>query len=186
KRPEDEWTSWARAHVPMVERATASQRVLLEAAVRFVLAVEAQPILVRAAAFFLLHAGMGLTPAQVGAAVGRTYRALRTVQALSARAFVDSVWAELGRHRQPKLHAEHAGPIAKYLVDHPDDRQAEVVAFIARELGIEVDIATLRRFLKAYGLDVFRHHHDDDDQRPFPSGAAASEEPSCCCPPRSR
>ena len=88
--------------------------------------------LLRAAAFFLLHAGMGLTPAQVGAAIGRTDRALRTVQALSARGFLDSVWAELGRHRQPKLHAEHAGPIAKYLVDHPHERHAQVVAFIGR------------------------------------------------------
>ena len=50
----------------------------------------------RAEAFFLLHAGMGLTPAQVGAAVGRTDRALRTVQSLSAPAFLESVWTELG------------------------------------------------------------------------------------------
>jgi len=54
----------------------------------------------RAEAFFLLHAGIGLTPAQVGAAVGRTDRALRTVQSLSAPAFLESVWTELGRHRQ--------------------------------------------------------------------------------------
>ncbi len=38
---------------------------------RFVAAIASQPILLRVAAFFLLHAGMGLTPAQVGAAVGR-------------------------------------------------------------------------------------------------------------------
>jgi transposase len=177
-------------HGQVVERATAAQRVLLEAVVRFVVAVEGQPILLRAAAFFLLHAGMGLTPAQVGAAVGRTDRALRTVQALSAREFLESVWAELGRHRQPKLHAEHAGPIAKYLVDHPHGPQAEVVAFIVRELGVEVDIVTLRRFLKAYGLNVLRpdrHDADDaDEPPPFLSGAPASGAPSSCCPPRSR
>lgn len=39
---------------------------------------------------------MGLTPAQVGAAVRRTARALRAVQSLSARAFLASVWTELG------------------------------------------------------------------------------------------
>lgn len=185
KGAEDAWTSWGDAHVRMLARATPAQRVLLEAAVRFVVAVDSQPILLRAAAFFLLHAGMGLTPAQVGAAIGRTDRALRTVQALSARGFLDSVWAELGRHRQPKLHAEHAGPIAKYLVDHPHERHAQVVAFIGRDLGIEVDIATLRRFLKAYGLDVLGRH-DEADAGPFPSGAPASGAPSCCCPPRSR
>jgi hypothetical protein len=188
-RPEDAWTSWARTHARLLERSTGAQRVLLEAAVRFVMAVDSQPILLRAAAFFLLHAGMGLTPAQVGAAVGRTDRALRTVQRLTAREFLESVWAELGRHRQPKLRAEHAGPIAKYLVDHPHDRQAAVVAFIARDLGIEVDTVTLRRFLQAYGLDVLRLDHRDadaDESRPFLLGAPVSGAPSSCCPPRSR
>jgi transposase len=129
---------------------------LLEAAVRFATAIAAQPILLRVAAFFLLHTGMGLTPAQVGAAVGRTDRAMRNVQALGARDVLDSIWAELGRHRQPKLHPEHAGPIAKYLVDHPRCTQPEVAQFIAAELSIVVDTQTLRRFLDAYGLNVLR------------------------------
>lgn len=99
---------------------------------------------------------MGITPAQVGAAVGRTDRAMRTVQALGVREVLDSIWAELGRHRQPKLDPEHAGPIAKYLVDHPGCTQPEVTAFTVSELSIVVDIQTLRRFLPAYGLDVLR------------------------------
>lgn len=153
---ESTWARWARAHAEMLEKATSSQRVLLEAAVRFVTILADSPLMRRVAAFFLLHAGMGLTPAQVGAAVGRTDRAMRTVQGLSAREFLESIWRELGRHRQPKLHAEHAGPIAKYLVDHPDCTQAEVVAFLARELGIHVDPQTLRRFFKTYGLGALR------------------------------
>jgi len=122
-----------------------------------------QPMLLRIAAFFLLHADMGLTPAQVGAAVGRTDRAMRTVQALGVRDVLDSIWAELGRHRQPKLRPEHAGPIAKYLVDHPGCTQPEVTMFIASALSIVVDTQTLRRFLDAYGLNALRpgHHHAD-------------------------
>jgi hypothetical protein len=154
--PEDVWTGWQREHGDVMTRATGPQRVLLEAGVRFVAAIAAQPILLRVAAFFLLHAGMGLSPAQVGAAVGRTDRAMRTVQALGVRDVLDSIWAELGRHRQPKLHPEHAGPIAKYLVDHPRCTQAEVADFVAAELSIVVDIQTLRRFLAAYGLNVLR------------------------------
>jgi transposase len=145
---------WKREHADVLERATLPQRVLLEAAVQFVAAIAAQPILLRVAAFFLLHAGMGLTPAQVGVAVGRTDRAMRTVRALTAREALDSIWAELGRHRRPKLHAEHVGPIAKYLVDHPQCTQSEVVAFIARDLKIDIEVQTLRRFLDVYGLDV--------------------------------
>src|SRR3984885_2800254 len=154
--PPGAWAGWQREHADGMVRATGPQRILLEAAVRFVAAIASQPILLRVAACFLLHAGMGLTPGQVGAAVGRTDRAMRTVQTLGARDVLDSIWAELGRHRQPKLHPEHAGPIAKYLVDHPRCTQPEVAQFIAAELSIVVDTQTLRRFLDAYGLYVLR------------------------------
>ncbi len=99
--PQDAWGCWQREHVELLGRATGPQRVLLEAAVRFVAVMAAQPILLRVAAFFLLHADMGLTPAQVGAAVGRTDRAMRTVQALGAREVLDSIWAELGGTGSP-------------------------------------------------------------------------------------
>ena len=154
--PQDAWVRWQGEHADVLERSTGPQRVLLEAVVRFVAVIAAQPILLRVAAFFLLHAGMGLTPAQVGTAVSRPDRAMRTVQALGVREVLDSIWAELGRHRQPKLHPEHAGPIAKYLVDHPGCTQPEVTEFIASELSIVVDTQTLRRFLDAYGLNVLR------------------------------
>jgi transposase len=188
--PEDAWVRWQCEHAEVLARGTGPQRILLEAAVRFVAAIAAQPILLRVAAFFLLHAGMGLTPAQVGAAVGRTDRAMRTVQALGARDVLDSIWAELGRHRQPKLHPEHAGPIAKYLVDHPRCTQPEVAAFIASELSIVVDTQTLRRFLEAYGLNILRpdpHHAagEADVSRPTSSGAPTSGAPSSSCRLRS-
>lgn len=190
EQPQEAWARWADAHADVLERATGPQRVLLEAAVRFVAAIFGQPLMTRMAAFFLLHAGMGLTPAQVGMAVGRTDRAMRNVQALSVHDLLESIWGELRRHRQPKLHAEHAGPIAKYLVDHPRCLQAEVVVFIARELSIDIDPQTLRRFFKAYGLGVLRADQDNaastEDARPFALGAPVSEEPSSCCPSRSR
>lgn len=176
------WAGWERKHAELWKRLTGPQRVLLEAAVRFVAAIGAQAILVRVAAFFLLHAGMGLTPAQVGAAVGRTDRAMRTVQALSAHELLEAVWNELGRHRQPKLRAEHAGPIAKYLVEHPKCTQAEVVAFIATEYEIAVDVQTLRRFSKTYGLGVLRpgptaSSDEEPEGRPFCWDTPTSEEP---------
>ena len=168
--PQDVWAGWQRENADVMAKATGPQRILLEAAVRFVAIIAAQPILLRVAAFFLLHCGMDLTPAQVGAAVGRTDRAMRTVRALGAHDVLDSIWAELGRHRQPKLHPEHAGPIAKYLVDHPRCTQPEVAEFIAAELSIVVDTQTLRRFLEAYGLDVLRRDRaagEADVSRPF-------------------
>jgi transposase len=188
KAPQDAWVRWQRERADVLEGATRSQQILLEAAVRFVAVIAAQPILLRVAAYFLLHADMGLSAAQVGAAVGRTDRAMRTVRALTAHEMLDSIWAELGRHRQPRLRPEHAGPIAKYLVDHPRCTQPEVVAFIARELHVEIEQQTLRRFLEAYGLYVFRPDHDRAEahvSRPTLSGAPTSGAPSSSCRPRS-
>ena len=56
--PQEAWERWELEHAGVLERATRAQRVLLEAAVRFVAVIAAQPILLRLAAFFLLHAGM--------------------------------------------------------------------------------------------------------------------------------
>jgi hypothetical protein len=182
--PQEAWARWEREHTDVLQRATGPQRVLLEAAVRFVAVIAGQPILLRVAAFFLLHADMGLTPVQVGAAVGRTDRAMRTVRELSGHDVLDSIWAELRRHRQPKLRAEHAGPIAKYLVEHPQCTQPEVVAFIASELKISIDTQTLHRFLGTYGLEVLRPAAGDrkqaQDARPFSLGARTSGAPSSC------
>src|SRR5215468_9116874 len=183
--PQEAWMRWEHEHADVLERATVPQRALLQAAVWFVAVIAGQPLLLRMAAFFLLHAGTGLTPAQVGAAVGRTDRAMRTVQALGAREVLESIWAELGRHRQPKLHPEHAGPIAKYLVDHPGCTQPEVTVFIASELSIIVDTQTLHRFLETYGLNVLRADHqgaagEADASRPPSSGAPTSGAPSSC------
>jgi len=187
EQPQEAWARWAEAHQRLLERATEAQRVLLEATVRFIVGASAPAMLIRLVAFFLLHADMGLTPVQVGAAVGRTDRAMRTVQALSAYDMLDALWAELRRHRQPKLHPEHAGPIAKYLVDHPSATQAEVVAFIARALTIHVDVQTLARFFKAYGLGVLvdeRRAGETEGKRPFASAPPITEAPSSCSPSR--
>ena len=182
------WEAWSERHADVLGNSLAPQRVLLEAAVRFVATIAGHSIGLRMAAFFLLHAGMGLTPAQVGAAVGRTDRAMRFVQALSAQDLVESIWRELGRRRSPKLLPEHAGPIAKYLVEHPNSRAEEVITFIRNELGICVDRHTLQRFSRTYHLGVLRGHDDapeGDDERPFLSAARASEAPSSCSPSRS-
>jgi hypothetical protein len=188
--PQEAWARWTREHTDVLERATAPQRILLEAAVRFVAVIAAQPILLRVVAFFLLHVDMGLTPAQVGAAVGRTDRAMRMVRGLSVQDLLASIWAELGRHRQPKLRAEHAGPIAKYLVDHPQCTQPEVVTFIESELKITLDPQTLRRFLATYGLYVLRPDPNGSGEaeaaaRPCVLGAPISGAPFSSCPSRS-
>jgi len=179
------WQRWAGEHVDVLGNSLPPQRVLLEALIRFLAAIEGHPIVSRMGAFFLLHAHMGLTAAQVGAALGRTDRAMRTVQALSAQELLDSVWRELGRHRTPKLLPEHAGPVAKYLAEHPHCTMAEVIGFIRDAFNISVERHALRRFSTMYNLGVFRGGSDvpeEESERPFRWAAPTSEAPSSCFP----
>jgi transposase len=182
------WQVWQAEHGVTLAKLTPAQKALLEAAVRFVAEVEGEHIMVRLAGFFLLHAGMGLSPAHVGAAIGRTDRAMRTVQALGARELLESIWGEMGRHRKPKLAAEHAGPIALYMVEHPRCTQFEMVSFIERSFGIKVDPLTLRRFFKTYGLGVLRDDRAEEgtEARPFDSAVPASAAHSYSSRRRSR
>lgn len=80
--PQDAWARWQREHAELLERATGPQPVLLEATVRFVAVIAAHPILLRVAAYFLLHSGMGLTLVQVGrsldAPIGPCTRCVRS------------------------------------------------------------------------------------------------------------
>jgi hypothetical protein len=90
---------------------------------------------------------------------------MRTVQSLGAHELLNSIWGEMGRHRKPKLSAEHAGPIALYLVDHRGCTLGEMVGFIDRSFDIKVDPLTLRRFFKTYGLGVLRGDREQEGEQ---------------------
>jgi hypothetical protein len=62
----------------------------------------------------------------------------------------------VGGHRKAKLKAEHAGIVAKYLVQHPRSRVNDLIDFISSQLGPKLDRLTLRRYLKRYGLGCLR------------------------------
>ncbi|MEO8182871.1 MAG: hypothetical protein ABI895_28900 [Deltaproteobacteria bacterium] len=105
------WKVWQAEHEALLDKLTPAQKALLEAAVRFVAAVEGEHILVRIAGFFLLHAGMGLSPAQVGAAIGRSDRAMRTVQAHGPRELLDTVPSGYPKQGNPHRPGFRRGPI---------------------------------------------------------------------------
>jgi hypothetical protein len=45
--PQDAWAGWQREHSEVMARVTGPQRILLEAAVKFVAVIAAQPVLLR-------------------------------------------------------------------------------------------------------------------------------------------
>lgn len=114
------------------------------------------PALARVVGYFLAHCGMDLGAQVIAAVVGVSDRAVRQAKAHSPAEMLHSVRHPIGGHRKAKLKAEHAGILAKYLVEHPGARVRELVDFVSGSIGPKLDRLTLRRYLKRYGLGCLR------------------------------
>jgi transposase len=106
--------------------------------------------------YMLAHSGLGLGSSLIGALIGVSDRAVRYTQAQSAREMLEHVRDPKRGHAPPKLKPEHAGPIAKYLVEHPRVKAPQILEFVAETFGVTVDRLTLRRYLERYGLGCLR------------------------------
>jgi hypothetical protein len=82
-------------------------------------------------------------------------------------------------HRKPKLQPEHAGLLAKYLVEHKRAKVNDILAFIEHELGVSMDRLTLRRYIQRYGLGCLRNDEHVDDGAPLFSAQPSTVEHFC-------
>jgi transposase len=167
---------WAHEKGVSLDPLDAGQQWLVFAALQVVTHLGSIAALKRVLGYFLAHSGMGLGTEVIAKIIGVSSRAIRSAQALPPERLLHSVRNPVGGHRQPKLNPEHAGPVAKFLVANPDAKVKQTLAFINKELQVEVDRLTLRRFFKIYGLGCLRG--EIIDERPLFSDAPAGEEPS--------
>jgi transposase len=154
---------WAGRSGVALTRLDAGQKWILYAALMFLSFVSGVAPLRRVVAYFLYHCGMGLGTTIIGATVETTDRAVRKGQQLAPSDFWKRLRAQRRGHAPPKLRREQVGPVAKYLATHKKCSVADLLSFIKRELGVEMDRLTLRRFLKRYGLGCLR---EEEVQRP--------------------
>jgi hypothetical protein len=99
---------------------------------------------------------MSLPDPVIAALTGVSDRAIRTTKGLSAEELLHSVRTPPRGRGKPKLGPEHAGAVAKFLVEHPGAQVRDVLAFIDKELGVEMDRKTLRFYIARYGLGCLR------------------------------
>lgn len=95
--------------------------------------------------YFLIHSGLDLSEPLVGALVWVTSRAVQATKELEPQQLVEAVALITKGHREPKLKPHHAGPMAQYLVRHPDAGVEELLSFIETELCVEIERHTLTR-----------------------------------------
>ena len=108
---------------------------------------------VRIAAHFLLHCQLGLKKAQIARLLNVTRATVWRQNKLSSREVVREIQHRLSGRPYGKLLPRYAGPIAEFLLTHPEATRSEVLDFIERTWQIQVTLVALHNFLKTYGLD---------------------------------
>jgi hypothetical protein len=148
--------AWALENHVGLDCLDLGQQWIVFAAIELVTFLSRVPALARVVGYFLAHCGMDLGSQVIAAVVGVSDRAVRQAKAHTPEQMLHSVRHPIGGHRKAKLKAEHAGIVAKYLVEHPRSRVKELLDFIATKIGPTLDRLTLRRYLKRYGLGCLR------------------------------
>ena len=107
----------------------------------------------RIAAHFLLNCQSGLKLAQVARLVGVTRPTASRQNKISSRQVVREIQHRLSGRPYGKLLPRYAGPIAQFLVTHPDANRDDLVDFIEGTFHVRISLTALHSFLKKYGLD---------------------------------
>lgn len=170
---------WAQQHHVRLERLDTGQQWVVYAALSVMAYVASVAPLRRVVEWVLMHSGMDLGSIVVGAVTGASARAVRDTQAMEAPALLRYVQKPVVGHRKPKLAPEHAGLLAKYLVEHKGAKVNDILAFIEREVGVSMDRLTLRRYIKRYGLGCLRDDQHADDGAPLFSAQPSTAGPFC-------
>jgi hypothetical protein len=127
----------------------------------------------RIVAHFLLHCDLGLKLAQVARLVEVTRPTASRQNNLSSRQVVREIQHRLSGRPYGKLLPRYAGPIAHFLVSHPDASRDDLLDFIEATWNIRVGLTALHRFLNKYGLD---RQSLDDAASPKPPHPATDEQ----------
>jgi len=107
----------------------------------------------RVASHFLLHAKTGLKVAQVARLLGLSRPTASRQQGLSSKKAIQSAHHRMAGRPYGKLLPRYAGPIAEFILSHPEASRYDLLDFIERTWQVRVSKVALHRFLKKYGLD---------------------------------
>jgi hypothetical protein len=198
----DQWLK--NAKVP--QRALSPQQLaVLQAAFGFLQRCGSDYYSLRMLGHFLLNCDAGLKVAHVARLVNVSRQTASSQQKLSSKEVVQSAHNRTAGRPYGKLLPRYAGPIAQFLVSHPDASRREIIDFIERTWNVHVSTVALYHFMKKYGLDRAARSlasaaegadplATKDAQPPaaglpvplpkaeFFSRPRSTPAPSCCCP----
>jgi hypothetical protein len=134
-------------------RLSADQRGVLRAAFAFRQRCGSDYYSSRLLSHFLLHSDTGLKVAQIARLVGFSRPATSKQQGLSSKEALQAAHHRLAGRPHGKLLPRFAGPIAEFILSHPDATRYDVLDFIEHTWNVRVSTVALHHFCKKFGLD---------------------------------
>ena len=135
------------------ERLTGEQEAVLQAAWRFRQQKGEDYYLNRLLSHFLLNSGSGLKVAQIARLLAVNRVTASRQQGLSSKEVIQAAHHRMAGRSHGKLLPRYAGPIAEFVLSHPDATRFDTIEFSERTFGVRVSTVALHKFLKKYGLD---------------------------------
>ncbi len=147
------FSRWLTQAGVAAERLTIEQTAVLQATFRFLELVGTDYYSTRMAGHFLLHCGCGLRVAQIARLLSISRPTASRQQGLTSKEVIQTAHHRMAGRPHGKLLPRYAGPIAEFVVSHPDASRHDTLDFIERTFGVRVSTVALHRYLKKYGLD---------------------------------
>jgi transposase len=147
------FSGWLTQAGVSAERLTVEQTAVLQAAFCFLQRVGEDYFSTRMLGHFLLHCGLGLRVAQIARLLSISRPTASRQQGLTSKEVIQAAHHRMAGRSHGKLLPRYAGPIAEFVLSHPDATRFDTIEFIERTFGVRVSTVALHKFLKKYGLD---------------------------------
>ena len=151
--PDRDFSAWLSQAQVVADRLSAEQRGVLQAAWAFRQRCGTDYYSRRLLSHFLLHAHTGLKVAQIARLVGFSRPTASKQQGQSSKEAVQAAQHRLAGRPHGKLLPRFAGPLAEFLLSHPEATRYDVLDFIAQTWNVHVSTVALYHFCKKFGLD---------------------------------
>jgi hypothetical protein len=172
----EDFAAWLeQANIPR-GRLTPELAALLAAVFRFRRRQGNDYYSTRLLSHFLLHAESGLKVAQIARLLGISRPNASKQQSLSSKQAIRQAHHRMDGRPHGKLLPRYVGPIAAFLLGHPDATRVQLLDFIEQTFSVRVSRIALYKFLNKYGLQ-----HKGDPVPPTkqanPGGDASTASP---------
>jgi hypothetical protein len=145
--------SWLEQAGISQDRLTVQQQAVLEAAFCFRQRLGSDYYSTRLLSHFLLHCDTGLKVAAIARLVGICRPTASQQQGVPSKDVIRFAAHRLAGRPYGKLLPRHAGPVAAFLLGHPNATRIDVLKFLKDTFAVSVSRVALHKFLKKYGLD---------------------------------